>query len=257
MSSLSPDLHGDIKSGQNSFLLQPVSRADLANSKSSRNFWVYLSKDYAWSATGVSKDLKHSSKDQFILEAGLLWHKITRENKQLGLKCGITSFVPASDEPVEIQIVTLTNVSSGKIAFIPYAAIPIYARSAENLRDHRHVTSLLQRVEAQEYGVISKPTLSFDESGHHPNKNLYFVLGIDDRAQAPSIFILPRRCFSRRGFRSAGSGFKNLLPEKENIQGKEPMAGLRFSKVSLSPGKSKTYIILMGIAEKKKRLPGY
>src|SRR3989338_4810294 len=71
MSSISPGLRGDIKSGQDSFLLQPVSRIDLVNLKSSRNFWVcpvrntrksrrenkisngvYINKDKVWSAAG-------------------------------------------------------------------------------------------------------------------------------------------------------------------------------------------------------------
>ena len=33
MSSITPDLHGDIKSGQNAFLLEPVSRIDLTVSR--------------------------------------------------------------------------------------------------------------------------------------------------------------------------------------------------------------------------------
>ncbi|PIQ87990.1 MAG: hypothetical protein COV73_01245, partial [Candidatus Omnitrophica bacterium CG11_big_fil_rev_8_21_14_0_20_43_6] len=57
MSSITADLHGDIKSGQNSFLMEPASRADLSLSKSSRNFWVYVNKDQVWSAAGVSKNI--------------------------------------------------------------------------------------------------------------------------------------------------------------------------------------------------------
>src|SRR3989338_1467505 len=70
MSSVSPDLHGDIKTGQNSFLLTPVSRIDLTNSKSSRNFWLYINNDKIWSATGVSKNLSQINRDKFNLQAG-------------------------------------------------------------------------------------------------------------------------------------------------------------------------------------------
>lgn len=34
------------------------------------------------------------------------------------------------------------------------SAIPIYGRSADNLRDHRHVTSLLHRIRTTGRGVI-------------------------------------------------------------------------------------------------------
>ncbi len=146
MSSISPNLRGDIKSGQDSFLLPPASRIDLTNSMFSRNFWVYAGKEKVWSATGVSKDLKTIKEDSFTLEAGLLWHKVTRKNEKIGLKAEVLSFVPSSGEPVELMQVTITNISHGKLSFIPTAAIPIYARGANNIRDHRHVTSLLQRI---------------------------------------------------------------------------------------------------------------
>src|SRR3989338_7843243 len=42
LSSISPNLHGDIKTSHNSFLTLPVTIEDLHNTKSSRNFWVYV-----------------------------------------------------------------------------------------------------------------------------------------------------------------------------------------------------------------------
>ena len=40
MSAITPDLGGDIKLDQNTFLLEPVSSENLHNNKSSRNFWL-------------------------------------------------------------------------------------------------------------------------------------------------------------------------------------------------------------------------
>ena len=54
MSSITPDLGGDIKLDQNTFLLEPVSAENLHNNKSSRNFWVYVEGKGAWSVTGRS-----------------------------------------------------------------------------------------------------------------------------------------------------------------------------------------------------------
>lgn len=271
MSSITPTLHGDIKTDQNSFLLQPVSRIDLTNLRSSRNFWIYpvrntkftsrknkisngayIAQDKIWSATGVSKDLRQITNDKFNLEAGLLWHKITRENKDVGLKTEILSFVPAENEPVEIMQVKITNITSKNIKFIPTAAITIYARSANNLRDHRHVTSLLQRIVLHKFGVIVKPTLVFDESGHRPNKTLYFVLGWDEEFNAPK-YLYPTQemfCGEEGDLEAPMSVLKNILPDvKAQIQGKEAMGALRFSKIRLAPQESRIYIILMGIVE--------
>ena len=251
MSSITPDLHGDIKSGQSSFLLTPVSRFDLTNLRSSRNFWIYINPRKIWSATGVSKDSKQISKDKFSLEAGLLWHKTTRQNKAIGINAQILSFVPVEGEPVEIMQVRLTNISRKTISFIPTAAIPLYGRGANNIRDHRHVTSLLQRVILHKFGVISKPTLVFDESGHRQNKDNYFVLGWDDKSSPPQR-IYPTQeafCGDSGDLEEPEAVFKNIPARLNNIQGKEVMGGLSFKKVSLRPQQSKIYVVIMGITQ--------
>jgi hypothetical protein len=81
--------------------------------------------------------------------------------------------VPASDDAVELMQVVLTNVVDRPLTITPTAAIPIYGRTADNLRDHRHVTSLLHRIFTQRCGVLVRPTLSFDERGQRPNTVTY------------------------------------------------------------------------------------
>ncbi|MDD4899569.1 MAG: cellobiose phosphorylase [Candidatus Omnitrophica bacterium] len=248
MSCVSPDLHGDAKTGVNNFLLEPVSRHSLADSKLSRNFWIYLGAGKIWSASGFSKDLKLQKNDKFRLEGGLLWQKTTRENRKLGIKAAITSFVPQSGEPVEIMEVRITNISAKRINFIPTAAIPIYGRSLNNLHDHRHVTSLLNRIQINKNGVVLTPTLSFNESGHEKNSTSYFVLG----ATAPQ-YIYPTQesfCADDTDLEAPKAVFENQLPGKSRgINGKEAFGGLRFPKKTLLPGKSYAYIILLGIAK--------
>ncbi|MDD2752456.1 MAG: cellobiose phosphorylase, partial [Candidatus Omnitrophica bacterium] len=121
MSCVSPDLHGDAKTGINSFLFEPVSRHSLSDTKLSRNFWIYLDAQRIWSATGASKDFKLKTYDKFKLEAGLLWQKTIRQNAKIGLKSEITSFVPITGEPIEIMQVSISNLSAKKIAFTPTA----------------------------------------------------------------------------------------------------------------------------------------
>ncbi|MDD5561594.1 MAG: cellobiose phosphorylase [Candidatus Omnitrophica bacterium] len=251
MSSLTPDLHGDIKGGQSSFLLAPVSRIDLANLRSSRNFWIYINERKIWSATGVSKDSRQRKRDKFRLEAGLLWHKISRRNKAIGINAEVLSFVPATGEPVEIMQVTLTNISRKPVSFVPTAAIPMYNRPANNIRDHRHVTSLLQRVVLHKFGVISRPTLVFDESGHRPNRDNYFVLGWDENS-LPAQRIYPTQdvfCGDSGDLEEPEAVFKNISPRLNNIQGREAMGALSFRRASLRPGQSKIYTVIMGLTQ--------
>jgi len=256
MSSVTADLHGDIKSGQNSFLLEPASRANLSLSKVSRNFWVYVNKDKVWSAAGVSKDLKQIRQDEFILEAGQLWQRISRKNNKVGLKSEILSFIPVGSEALEVMQVRITNVSKRKINFIPYVAIPLYARSADNLRDHRQVTSLLTRIKEEKYGIKIKPTLLFDESGHRPNNTVYYVATCDNKGRGPQ-YIYPTQeifCGESGDLESPEAVFENkplqAQAQKTFVQGKEPMGAMRFAKVTLAAGAQATYSIVMGISQK-------
>ncbi len=248
MSSITPDLHGDIKSAQNSFLLTPVSRQDLIDSRSSRNFWIRK-------GDGSIYSLASKIEPSPLVKAGLLWQEVAKENT--GLKSEILSFVPSSGEPVEIMRVRLTNISRRKIDLIPTAAIPIYARGANNIRDHRQVTSLLQRISLTKYGVMVKPTLSFDESGHKPNKNNYFVFGWDEKFKAPQ-YIYPTQemfCGDAGNLEAPEAILKDVLPSKASLQGKEAMGALRFRNINLKPGQSHSYIIIMGICEDKNKIP--
>lgn len=170
MSCVTPTFNGDAKADQNSFLLLPTSVEDLHNSRSARNFWVLVD-GTPWSATGGSAAQtaqRFSSKTEPAeLEAGLLWQKVTRSHKPSGLRAEVTSFVPMTSDRVELMRVILTNTGKKELQLTPTAALPIYGRSADNLRDHRHVTSLLHRTTCVKNGVVVKPTLSFEIGRAH------------------------------------------------------------------------------------------
>jgi len=162
MSAITPTLNGDIKINQNAFLTLPVSVEDLHNNRSARNFWVSVESADPWSLTGNSalqtaQRFSEAAPEDVSLEAGFLWHKVTRQNHELGLLAEITNFAPASDDQVELMKVTITNITGQPVQFTPTAAIPIYGRSADDLRDHRHVTSLLHRIHCDSYGILVRP----------------------------------------------------------------------------------------------------
>lgn len=265
MSSVTPELSGDSKTSQNTFLLSPVSSEDLHNNKSSRNFWCKINGTSIWSVTGRSawQQAQKFSRDreETRLEAGFLWHKITRISKALGLKGIITSFVPANHDQVELMKVELTNIGAEAITLEPAAAIPLYCRSADNIRDHRHVTSLLHRIEVLERGIIVNPTLTFDERGHKINEIVYGVLGGNGD-------ILPSKFYPTvDSFIGEGGSFENpralqddcLKPMKagDRIDGYEAFGGLGFEEILLQPGESKAYIIVLGYGRSKEDFIAY
>src|SRR5260221_7600592 len=131
LSGITPRLHGDIKTGLNTFLTLPVSTEDLHNTRSARNFWVRVEGKEPWSATGSSgaaEVSRYKSPDKVRLDAGALWHQTTRDNKALGLRAEVLNFVPATSDTVEIMVVRLTNTGKKAVRITPTAAIPIFGR---------------------------------------------------------------------------------------------------------------------------------
>lgn len=184
MASITPELKGDLKRDQNSFVLPPASEEDLRSGMAGRNFWCRFENGELWSAAGMSAaqiaEEFTPAEEKCIVEAGLLWHRTVRENRTRQLRAAVTSWVPSANGTVEIMQVILENCGEETLRLTPTAAIPLYGRSADNLRDHRHVTSLLNRAESRKEGVILTPTYSFDERGHTPNQRSYFVFGITE-----------------------------------------------------------------------------
>ncbi len=264
MSCITPSLHGDIKTGQNSFLTPPVSIEDLHNSRAARNFWVYLEGYGPWSAGGnsaaqIALRFNPQEKEAVTLEAGFLWHRLERVSPNAGIRATITSFAPCGEDPVELTKITLTNLTQKSIQLTPTAAVPLYGRSADNLRDHRHVTSLLQRVTTGKYGVLVKPTLSFDERGHTVNTLTYAVLGMEADGTAPAGFFPEIGEFTGEGgsLEWPRAVVENLPPgcrAGATTEGYEALGGLRFGEICLEPGTSHSYILILGILDEGKAI---
>ena len=260
-SSITPTLAGDSKTDQNHFLFEPVSIENLHNNKNGRNFWCRINNKDIWSVSGVSAmqeaEKFSNAQDESKIEAGFMWQKLTRVSKKFGIRSEVLSFVPA-DENIEIMYVTLENISDNDIDITPVAALPIYGRSADNLRDHRHVTSLLHRIVTKDYGIEVSPVLSFDERGHRKNDTTYFVYGSKEDAGKPKEFYPTNQMF-------IGEGGSFLIPEAVRsekkgvkpgieIQGKEATGAFSFEKIRLKAGEKTGYIILAGVTDQKETI---
>jgi cellobiose phosphorylase len=255
-SSVTPNFHGDIKADNNAYLTLPVSVASLHDSRSARNFWIKEDDKAPWSATGNSAAqvvLRATDKgDEVVLEAGFLWQRVTRKNGENSLQAEVTSFVPSSSDRVELMKVSITNLSGLTISISSTVAIPIYGRSADNLRDHRHVTSLLNRTRCGKFGVLVNPTLSFDERGHQLNMLTYAVLGVDCDGNPPIGFFPVVEDFIGEG--GSLDWPESIVQTREpnfrsgmSVDGYESIGGLRFAALSLPPGERRSYIIMLTI----------
>lgn len=259
-SSVTPLLGGDAKLDQNTFLLQPVSVEELHALRATRNFWV-LTEDGPWSLTGASAQaeaLKGTPQEEKLtVTAGILWHRTERTSPALGLKAKTTAFVPREGTPVEVLAFTLENAGYEPRTVTPVSAVPLYGRSADNLRDHRHVTSLLHRAVITHAGLELTPTLTFDERGHQLGKKTFFAWGAADDGAAPQAV-----CGDVHDFIGEGGSYTRpaalydydpaapcWLRPGEKIDGREVLAGLRFPPVTLAPGQAKTWVLALGVTD--------
>lgn len=254
--AVTPDFGGDTKKDQNTFVMEPVSAENLHNNRSTRNFWCQIKGEGFWSATGASAENDFfkftGNQEKSSLVAGFMWQTVTRTSEKYGLEAKVTSFAPA-EHAVEVMQVEICNKSGKEKVITPVAAIPIYGRSADNIRDHRHVTSLLHHITVTENGVCVKPTMSFDERGHKKNEQIYYVMGVSGKGENPVGFYPTVELFLGEG--GSYTNPQAVREKKEGVKegyvaaGKEAAGAFRFTEITLQPEERASYTVLLGVTD--------
>ena len=247
MGSVTPRGGGDTKLSQGRFFLHPVVVEDLQESMYSRNFWLFIDGVGLKSVTGFSLSQLGSNEDA-QLEAGFLWQKTTRKIAD-GIKAEVLFFAPAGKDRAEVMQVKITNEGNSDISFIPSAAVPVFARGADHIRDHRHVTSLLNVVEVLEDGIEVRPTMAFDERGHHRTSDTYVVRARDGEGNLPEGIDPTVLDFTGDGgnlLDPAGAKICQGMVPGSVVTGQEAFAGIKFEKKTLAPGASAEYNVVLG-----------
>ncbi|MBS3733971.1 MAG: cellobiose phosphorylase [Phycisphaerae bacterium] len=258
--SVTPELKGDVCSDFEHYLSIPTVTEDLHRTRNSRNFWLRVDGREPWSVAGVSAfaaGRQWDKPDDAEVRAGVGWFRVTRTNRALGLRAEVTVSVPADDETVEVMKVSVENVGRKPVRFTPTAAVPIFARQADNLRDHRQVTTMFNTVEARKYGVLVTPSIVHDETGHRPNETFYAVLAFAARGAAPRHVWSNVREFCGEGgtLDNPEAVWKNTPAPKQTTDqrsGREAIGAMRWSATTLKPGASTAFVVVSGIASDRK-----
>lgn len=259
--SVTPLLGGDAKRDQNTFLYEPVSAENLHNNRSTRNFWCKFAEGGAWSVTGNSAEAEAAkgtpSEEHCELTAGFMWQTVERTSEKHRMKSEITVFVPVELPETEVMLVRLTNTGTEEKTFVPMTAIPMYARSADNIRDHRHVTSLLHRTVTNAFGVEITPTLTFDERGHKKNRMTYYVYGAEGTGKTIAGTIPATEDFIGEGgsFTRPLAVYGNVpyVTSGAQLDGYETIGALVFEECTLLPGESAEFVVFAGMDDTGKR----
>ncbi len=260
MASVTPTLHGDATTGQHSFLRLPLVMEDLHNTRSARNFWIYNEELGPYSLAGNSARqlaavFQNDNQVRTTVCGTFLAHTLVREDPQAGLRAEIVVFSPVTDDKIEILRVKITNLSARAISFVPTTALPIYGRSADSLRDHRHWTSMSHRMELNDYGLVVTPEMHHDESGHRPNATSYFVLAVGGDGEKPvGQFPTVYEFIGGGNLEWPEAVVRNLPPYQvppHRRDGMEAVGAVRFAEKTLGPGQSCEYVVMEGATEDK------
>jgi cellobiose phosphorylase len=257
LSWTSPRLQGSPAASHHAYLGLPLTAEDLPHALAHRGFWLASEEHPPLSLSGVDpQGLAGHLHDALgpQIDAGPGWFQLTRRDPEGRWTLRATLWCPADvPAPVEILRIEVMNTASHRQTVHPYAAVPLFARSADNVRDHRHVSALLQRLSLSAHGVTAAPTMSFDERGHTINHTRYTVLGIGPGGAAPTgLWGVQAQFLGEGGSFAAPAAVWTRAsapsPAQAARPGQESIAGFRFAPLHLDPGEHATFTILSGIS---------
>jgi cellobiose phosphorylase len=259
MASVTPELHGDCTTGQHSFVRLPLVVRDLYNTRSARNFWIYNDDLSAYSLTGNSARQRSAlftgnDRVEVRITAAPLAFTLRRADPDAGIESTITIYSPIAEDKVEILLVKITNISPREVSFVPTSGFPLYARSADNLRDHNHWTSMSHRMSLSDYGLSVKPAMQHDERGHRKNRTSYFVVAAGSSGEKPEGQFPTVAEFIGEGgsFDWPRAVVENKSPyaiPPNRRDGMESIGAIRFAKARLGSGCSIEYVVIEGATE--------
>jgi len=242
-SSITPFFGGDLKLDQHHYALEPTTEKDLYVNLFSRNV-IFDIDDHTYLLNGQTLLQQN---DEVIVEADLLYQKVTRKNSIYQIE--VTSHI-ALNSNVELHEIVLKNVSSKSFKLNTTTNTILYGRSADNLRDHRHVTSLLNQIEVVNNGILVFPTLSFDERGHQENNTVYsFFAKSNDLDVLGYIPVLDD--FIDGGSIQFPKGLKNLRQVGYKKSGYEAIGAIKFKEIDLKPNQEIKLYLSIGIHKDK------
>lgn len=244
--SITPFFGGDLKTDHHHYALEPVTEVDLYHPHFSRNVIFSVDGNHYFLNGQTEKqqnDVVEASYDPFI-------QKVIRKNELFQITT--SSFIP-TDGMVEVHQISYKNITKKVQALNITTAIPMYGRSADNLRDHRHVTSLLNRISVEKEGIILKPTLSFDERGHQKNHTIYSVFASSNDLHIKG-YLPVLADFMGGGSLMFPRGLDKVSPVGTEVHGYEAMGGIQFDEIEVEAGAKVKLIITLGIHESMEEL---
>lgn len=240
--SITPLMNGDLKTDHHHFALEPSSNNQLLNNNNCRNVW-FKTENFSVNIIGDSiEQLK--KQDKVKVKYGFLFQEVTRTNKNY--KIDVKSYIPLNFD-TELHKVKYTNTSKKEVKLSTFISVPLYGRSADNLRDHRHVTALLNRVTLDKNAINNTPTFSFDERGHIINDVIYSVTASENNEIKR--FYPTVDCFIGNGSFQLPDAIYKEVSNDYQLDGFEVLGGIEYKEVTLQPNESFEFVYGISISK--------
>ncbi|HIE11626.1 MAG TPA: cellobiose phosphorylase, partial [Kiritimatiellae bacterium] len=253
LSWVTPALQGAPARDFHHYLGLPLSVEDLAYSCAHRGLWlVDRDSDRIFSAAGFNPGGAVMPEPADI-SAGPGWFRVRRVWKESSLAVTATLWCPVDVRaPVEVLSCRVMNLGTSARRVAAYAAIPLFGRSADRVRDHRHVSALLHAADTVPWGVLLRPVMEFDERGHRFQAPAYCVLAASGEGDPPDGIWVDAEEF-------IGPGGIFLLPEavragvrdgiRRRVRGREVVAAFRFNERNLLPGQGLEFRVVAAVGD--------
>lgn len=237
-STITPNLLGSIKYDYHHYLTEPISEIGLYESYGRHVIFLIDDVFYYLSGKGVNQQ-----DDEVVVTYGANNQHVIRTNDKYVIN--VLSFV-TYNKLEELHKVTYKNITN-KLQKIKIITAPlVYGRSLDNLFDHRHVTSLLNRSEVINGGIKLKPTLSFDERGHLENDFSYYFLTNSPNLEIDGYY--PKYDdFINGGSMLYPKGLNKKYRVGDNVDGYEVLGGVGHKEISLKPNEEITFFMSFNI----------
>ncbi|MDZ7743167.1 MAG: cellobiose phosphorylase [Bacteroidota bacterium] len=264
-SYITPELKGDVCLSFNQYLTAPLVTEEIHRNNVARNFWIISAGLSPWSLSGISANQMSEkwadNPEYHEVEGRPGIFIVRRRNHALNILAESTVFVPANNDPVEIMIVKLSNEGDEAVRFKAAYSLPLFGRSADNLRDHRQVTTMFQQAKILDAGIGIKPSIKHNEAGHQINTTEYSVFAFDQEGNpAKDQWVLMKDFVGEGGSILNPEALARDIPapdyNKNDINGQEAVAAFRWDERSLSPGESVTFALLHCITESEEQTQG-
>lgn len=239
-STITPNLLGDIKLNYNHYVTEPISEIGLYESLGRHVIMLVDNNHYYLSGKGI-----YQQEDKVLVTYGSIYQLVERQNKKHIIK--IKTFIPHEDN-VELSEIKYQNITSEVQKLKVITAPMLYGRSLDNLFDHRHVTSLLNRGKVIEGGVLLKPTLSFDERGHILNDKRYYFLTNSNKLEIDGYYPLYDD-FIDGGTMLHPQGLNKKYQVGDKVSGYETLGGVCYKEITLNPEEEITFYMAFGISD--------